>query len=107
GLSRKERLAIVKAIFRFTVRFPLNVQLTLFSRGAVAAVPGDFFRAPFPDHFALNSMLLRAERVVVTDERLLVVGVSPKSFGHYFYTGRQREGARYLGAEAAFPGLIE
>jgi len=106
-LSRDERLRIVKSMFRFDVRFPLNMQLTLFSRGAVAAVPGDFFRAPFPDHFALNSMLLRAERVVVTDERLLVIGVSPKSFGHYFYTGRQREGARYLGAEAAFPGLIE
>ena len=106
-LSREERLAIVKAMFRFDVRFPLNMQLTLFSREAVASVPGDFFRAPFPDHFALNSMLLRAPRMVVTDERLLVVGVSPKSFGHYFYGGRQREGTRYLGSEAAFPGMIE
>jgi glycosyltransferase involved in cell wall biosynthesis len=106
-LARDERVGIVKSMFRFDVRFPLNMQLTLFSRGAVVAVPGDFFRAPFPDHFALNSMLLRAKRVVVSDERLLVVGVSPKSFGHYFYSGRQREGARYLGAEAAFPGLIE
>jgi hypothetical protein len=86
-LSREERLGIVRDMFRFKVRFPLNMQLTLFSRDAIAAVPGDFFRAPFPDHFALNSMLLRAPRMVVTDERLLVVGVSPKSFGHYFYGG--------------------
>jgi hypothetical protein len=106
-LSREERLGIVKAMFRFNVRFPLNMQLTLFSRDAIAAVPGDFFRAPFPDHFALNSMLLRAPRMVVTDERLLVVGVSPKSFGHYFYGGHQREGARYLGSEAAFTGMID
>ena len=106
-LAREERLAIVKDMFRFNVRFPLNMQLTLFSREAVASVPGDFFRAPFPDHFALNSMLVRAPRMVVTDERLLVVGVSPKSFGHYFYGGRQREGTRYLGSEAAFPGMID
>jgi hypothetical protein len=52
-------------------------------------------------------MLLRAPRMVVTDERLLVVGVSPKSFGHYFYGGHQREGARYLGSEAAFTGMID
>ena len=106
-LSREDRLGIVTAMFRFNVRFPLNMQLTLFSRDAVAAVPGDFFRAPFPDHFALNSMLLRVARLVVTDERLLVVGVSPKSFGHYFYGGQQREGVRYLGSGAAFPGMIE
>jgi glycosyltransferase involved in cell wall biosynthesis len=106
-LARGERLGIVRDMFRFKVRFPLNMQLTIFSRNAVAAVPGDFFRAPFPDHFALNSMLLRAGRVVVTDERLLVVGVSPKSFGHYFYGGKQREGVRYLGSGAAFPGMIE
>ena len=106
-LPREERLGIVKDMFRFKVRFPLNMQLTLFSRGAVAAVPGDFFRAPFPDHFALNSMLLRAPRFVVTDERLLVVGVSPKSFGHYFYSGRQREGTHYLGSGAAFRGMVD
>ena len=106
-LLREERVGIVKAMFRFNVRFPLNMQLTLFSRDAIAAVPGDFFRAPFPDHFALNSMLLRAARMVVTDARLLVVGVSPKSFGHYFYGGHQREGTRYLGSEAAFPGMLD
>ena len=106
-VSRDERLGIVKDMFRFNVRFPLNMQLTLFSREAVAAVPGDFFRAPFPDHFALNSMLLRAPRMIVTDERLIVVGVSPKSFGHYFYGGHQREGARYLGSEAVFAGMID
>jgi glycosyltransferase involved in cell wall biosynthesis len=106
-LPRDERVGIVKDMFRFSVRFPLNMQLTLFSREAVGSVPGDFFRAPFPDHFALNSMLLRTPRMVVTDERLLVVGVSPKSFGHYFYGGQQGQGVRYLGSGAAFPGMIE
>ena len=101
-----ERRRIVKDMFKFRVRFPLNMQLTLFSAAAVAAVPGDFFRAPFPDHFALNSMLLRASRLVVAEDRLLVVGVSPKSFGHYFYGGQQASGVRYLGSGADFEDLI-
>jgi glycosyltransferase involved in cell wall biosynthesis len=106
-LSREERLKIVRDMFRFKVRFPLNMQLTLFSRAAVAAVPGEVFRAPFPDHFALNSFLLRANRVVVTDERLLVVGVSPKSFGHFFYGGQQVLGLDYLGSHSTFERRIE
>lgn len=106
-LARAERLDIVRDMFRFKVRFPLNMQLTLFSRAAVAAVPGDVFRAPFPDHFALNSFLLRADRMVVTDERLLVVGVSPKSFGHHFYGGTQVLGIEYLGSRSRSDGQIE
>jgi glycosyltransferase involved in cell wall biosynthesis len=106
-LSRAERLDIVRDMFRFKVRVPLNMQLTLFSRAAVAAIPGELFRAPFPDHFALNSFLLRADRVVVTDERLLVVGVSPKSFGHFFYGGQQLRGLDYLGSRSTFEGQIE
>src|SRR5260221_12305463 len=102
-----ERRVIVRDMFRFKVRFPLNMQLTLFSRAAIDAVPGDVFRAPFPDHFALNSFLLRAPRVVVSDERLLVVGVSPKSFGHYFYGGQQAEGLSYLGSRSVFPGQLD
>lgn len=106
-LTHAERVGIVRDMFRFRVRYPLNMQLTLFSRSAVACVPGDLFRAPFPDHFALNSLLLRARRVVATTERLLVIGVSPKSFGHYFYSGQQVQGLRYLGSDSSFPGRVE
>ena len=106
-LPPEERQAIVQDMFRFKVRFPLNMQLTLFSRDAVDSIPGEFFRAPFPDHFALNSMLLRARRVVITSERMLVVGVSPKSFGHYFYGGQQAGGVQYLGSAVRFEGLVD
>ena len=45
--------------------------------------------------------------MVVTDERLLVVGVSPKSFGHFFYGGTQALGLDYLGSRSGFDGQIE
>lgn len=106
-MSAAERLQIVRDMFRFRVRFPLNMQLTIFARRMVDRVPRPFFRAPFPDHFALNSLLVLAERFVVVPASLLIVGVSSKSFGHFFYSGRQAEGMRYLGSTSEFDGRLE
>jgi glycosyltransferase involved in cell wall biosynthesis len=106
-LPLQERVDIVRDFFRFKGRFPLNMQLTLFARTTLDRVSGDLFRAPFPDHFALNTLLLRARRFVVSGERLVIVGVSPKSFGHYFYSGGQAEGVKYLGSSSQFPGRLE
>lgn len=96
-LSRAFRRGLVNDMFRFKVRFPLNMQLTLFSRRAAGMIRGKTFRAPFPDHYALNAMLLLADRFVYIPDRLVVVGISPKSFGHFYYGGEQRAGASYLG----------
>src|SRR4029079_15387840 len=52
-LSQSFRLQLVKDMFRFRVRFPLNMQLTAFSRRAAHLLGTETFRAPFPDHFAL------------------------------------------------------
>jgi glycosyltransferase involved in cell wall biosynthesis len=94
-------------MFRFLVRYPLNLQLTTFSREAVLRVPAPFFRQPFPDHFAINSLLLRARRVVYAPMKLVVIGISPKSFGHFVYGGDQSHGMTYLGSTSGFGGKVE
>ena len=105
-LSKSLRHSLVKQMFDFRVRFPLNMQLTLFSRRAADAIPGGAFRPPFPDHYALNSLLLRAKKFVYIPDRLVVVGISPKSFGHYYYGGQQRAGSEYLGLSPAADGRL-
>lgn len=105
-LSRTFRHTLVSDMYRFRVRFPLNMQLTLVSRRAAERVRGGVFRPPFPDHYALNALLLAASSFVYIPDQLVVVGVSPKSFGHYFYSDRQEEGARYLGLSSDFPGRL-
>jgi glycosyltransferase involved in cell wall biosynthesis len=105
-LSKGARQALVTDMFAFRVRFPLNMQLTLFSRQVAGKIRGGTFRAPFPDHYALVSLLLVAERFVYLDERLVVVGVSPKSFGHYYYSGQSDEGASYLGLHVLEDGRL-
>lgn len=105
-ISLATRHMILHDMFRFRVRVPLNMQTTLLSRHAAQAIPGGPFQPPFPDHFALNSMLLKADKWLFLPERLLVVGISPKSFGHYVYSNRQGAGLSYLGIDPQFPGRL-
>lgn len=105
-LTPDEARAIVQDMFRFRVRIPLNMQTTLVKRAAADTIPGGVFQAPFPDHFALNSLLLLTDRWVFSPERPLIVGVSPKSFGHYVYSNDQSGGLNYLGITSDFPGRL-
>ena len=105
-LSAEERRAIVHDMFRWKPRIPLNMQTTLVARRAAERIAGGFFQPPFPDHYALNAMLVMGCRWVFSPERLVIVGVSPKSFGHYVYSGEQESGLKYLGIDQQFPGEL-
>lgn len=105
-LPRELRRGIVRDMFRFRVRYPLNMQLTLVSRRAAERIRGGMFQPPFPDHYAINSLLLGAESVVYLPEKLVVIGVSPKSFGHFAYGPDQASGMAYLGSDSSFPGRL-
>lgn len=100
-MSMEQRLSIVRDMFRFKVRIPLNMQTALVRRAQLTT-----FHPPFPDHYALNSLLLSADKWVFSPEKLLVVGVSPKSFGHYFYSSKHKSGMAYLGIDPEFAGML-
>jgi glycosyltransferase involved in cell wall biosynthesis len=105
-LNQKVRLSIVKDMYRFRLRIPLNMQTTLVSRIAAEGIGGGMFRAPFPDHYALNALLLNAGRWVYLMEKLLVVGVSSKSFGHFIYSNQRDQGLNYLGIGTDLNGSL-
>ena len=105
-LSSEMRFGIVKDMFRFKVRIPLNMQPHLISRRAKGYIEGELFRPPFPDHFALNALLMHAKNWVFTPEKLIVVGISPKSFGHFVFNNKQEEGKAYLGINSKFEGQL-
>jgi len=55
----------------------------------------------------LNSLLLTAKDWVYLPEKLLVLGVSPKSYGHFVYSNdEQSKGQSYLGIESDFKGRL-
>lgn len=100
------RRKIVRDMYRFNVRIPLNMQTALVRRALDGSVAGGIFQPPFPDHFALTALLLTSNKWVFSPERLVIVGVSPKSFGHYVYNNAQSNGLAYLGITAEFPGRL-
>lgn len=105
-LSQNLRTQVVRDMFRFRPRIPLNMQTTVFSREATTRIRGSVFPPPFPDHYALNSLLLTAPRWSFAPERLVVIGVTPKSFGHFVYSDKQEAGLHYLGVGADFPDRV-
>jgi len=109
-MSPKMRNSIVKDMFKFRVRVPLNMQPHLISRLSKTYIEGELFRPPFPDHFALNSLLLFAETWVFVPKKLIVVGVSPKSFGNFVFGNKEDEGKSYLGigseSGGGLPGIL-
>ncbi len=105
-IPAQKRFAIVRDMFDFRNRVPLNMQTTLMSRAAMNKVRGGAFQPPFPDHYALNSLLLTAKFWVFVPEKIIIVGLSPKSFGHFIYSNKQKEGKKYLGINSDFPGRL-
>ena len=99
--------SIVRDMFNFNVRVPLNTLPHLWSRKAINRVDGDIFRPPYPDHFALNSLLLKAKNWVFLPEKLFIIGVTPNSYGHYVFSNdEQDKGSDYLGIDSDFEGHL-
>jgi hypothetical protein len=106
-LSPGDRARSVREFFDFEINFCPNLQTTLVSRPALSGLRNGPFREPYPDFYAINALLLVAERWAHAPEKLSVVGISPKSFGRTLKGGGTDEGRRYLQmAETEFPGWL-
>ncbi len=102
-----QRMNVVRDMFSFRFPMHLNMQCTLVARRAIERLSDGLLKPPFPDFYGLNALLMRAQGWVHTDERLVVVGVSPKSFGRTIHSAtEQGRGLDYLGIETGFPGQL-
>jgi len=102
-----QRMNVVRDMFSFRFPMHLNMQCTLVARRAIERLSDGLLKPPFPDFYGLNALLMRAQSWVHTDERLVVVGVSPKSFGRTIHSAtEQGHGLDYLGIETGFPGQL-
>ncbi len=105
-LSRSERERCVRDYFSFEVRICPNMQTTLVSRAALLSLRNGAFRAPYPDFYAVNALLLTAPTWAIDDRNHVVVGISPKSFGRTLKGGGTDAGRAYLGIDTTFPGYL-
>lgn len=108
GKTTKNQLkSIVYDMFKFKNRVPLNTLPHIWSRKVINRVDGELFRPPYPDHFALNAIFLKANTWVFSKKKLYIIGVTPKSYGHYVFSDNDQKGGEdYLGISGDFPGQL-
>lgn len=98
-LPRAVAESLVRRSANFEMGVTFNMQHSVMSRTVIdqLSADGPFFRSPYPDFYATNAIFLAARRLLVCPTRLVVVGLSPKSFGAFYFGGREAEGVKLLG----------
>ena len=89
---------MVSAAMSFHVQYGFNMQHFIISRRLVKALAekGPFFQSPYPDYYAANVILLEAKSILAYPLPLVMIGISPKSFGYYYHNKRENEGVEFL-----------
>jgi glycosyltransferase involved in cell wall biosynthesis len=97
-LERAAALQCVRDSMDFRVTFGFNMQFALIGRRLIDALrdKGPFFQSPYPDYYAMNAALLKAERILVCPQPLVTIGISPKSFGYYYFNRSEQSGVEFL-----------
>ena len=104
-LSREYAHEMVRAALDFRARYGFNMQFVTIRRSFVESMAdcGAFFQSPFPDYYAMNAILLRAERLLVCRRALVVIGISTKSYGFYHYNQLEAAGVEFLNGPDGTP----
>jgi glycosyltransferase involved in cell wall biosynthesis len=97
-LGKNEAAALVKHSLNFRVRFDYNMQFCVVTRKLINEMTkyGPFYQSPYPDYYASNAMMLKADRILVVPEPLIAIGISPSSFGFYYFNDLESKGTEFL-----------
>ena len=108
-LDRKAAFQLVKGSLNMKVRFGFNTQNTLISRKIIDSLrrKGKFYQSQFPDYYATNVLFLTAQRILICPKAVVATGISPKSYGFYYFNHRENEGVDYLKGENSSERLAE
>ncbi len=97
-LDQTTALNQVRNAMNFRMTYGYNMQYAVISRDLIKALQdfGSFFQSPYPDFYAMNMMMLKARRILVCPYPLVTIGISPKSFGYYYFNRQERAGTSFL-----------
>ncbi len=97
-LEKNDAMQFVKDSLDFRVTFDYNMQFSLVSRKLIEKMKhrGPFYQSPYPDYYASNAMMLYADRILVVPQPLVSIGISPKSFGFYYFNDTESDGNKFL-----------
>jgi hypothetical protein len=100
-LERERAASMAHAAMGFRVRYGFNMQFVTVERGLLQELSrnGPFYRSPFPDYYAMNHLFLRARSIVVDPHPMVVIGVSPRSYGFFHNNHQETAGRSFLEGE--------
>jgi hypothetical protein len=82
----------------FKLPFDYNMQFSVVSSKFIRSLKshGKFFQSPYPDFYAQNVLFLKASRILICPIPLVTIGISPKSFGFYYFNKSEKKGLEFL-----------
>lgn len=97
-LEKAKAKELVNFSLDFKTMFDYNMQFSLVSRKLINSMKkyGEFYQSPYPDYYASNAIMLKAETILVVPEPLVTIGISPKSFGFYYFNDEEADGNAFL-----------
>lgn len=77
--------------------FGYNMQYYCYSKVLEDKVKtyGNFYEPPYPDHYTANLMMYMAERVLNLRDEIIIIGISPKSYGYYYRNNIEKDGMAF------------
>ncbi|MHB8544475.1 MAG: glycosyltransferase family 2 protein [Leptospirales bacterium] len=100
---------VATAVFDMRYLFGFNSQHFMFRSEFLKEISsssiGSIFQSPYPDTFAAVVSFLKAKTIVVVPYPMVMIGISPKSFGYYYFNNLRTEGSDFLNNETVSPDI--
>lgn len=97
-IGKEEALKLVRHSMNFQMKFANNMQYALINRKFIEKLKGfgKFFQSPYPDFYAMNAMMLNADKILACPYSFVTIGICPKSFGFYYFNQCEKSGIEFL-----------
>ena len=94
--------AIARGYLDFRMPVASNMQFSLISRRKVEAFreKGPFFQSPYPDFYATPALFLTSDRILIYPRPMVVIGITPKSYGYFHFNNQSGQGVHFLNNSA-------
>ena len=103
--------SVARGYLDFRMPIASNMQFSLISRRKLRELSsqGTFFKSPYPDFYATPALFLRSAKILVYPQPMVIIGITPKSYGFFHFNNRAADGAKFLNNElrAGHPQAVQ
>ena len=97
-LNKTQAHQLVKDATNFNMSYSYNMQFSVIRRELINRVKryGEFYQSPYPDFYATNAVFLSSQFTLIYPKPLVIIGITPKSYGFYHFNKSEKLGAIFL-----------